>query len=233
MLNPSPPVHRVRAVILVVLVAALIALALSDAVHAALLLVFEAARDVMNGHPVLGPALFVLLSAVAAMLAFFSSAVLVPAAVYAWGTWPTAAMLWLGWILGGLASYALAYRFGRPVLRWLAPGRSLARYQRRVRREGSFGFVLLFQLALPSEIPGLVLGLARFPIRTYLAALAIAELPYAVGTMALGASFVSRRVGLLLSLGAAAAIAAVALGRAFRRRLAGTPGRVAGNAATR
>lgn len=214
---------RTRAIILVVLVIGLAALATSDAVHAALLQVFEAAREVMDGHPIMGPALFIVLSAVAAMLAFFSSAVLVPAAVYAWGPYPTAAMLWFGWILGGLASYGLAYRFGRPVLRWLAPGRSLARYQRLIRREGSFGFVLLFQLALPSEIPGLVLGLARFPLRRYLAALALAELPYAVGTMALGASFVSRRIGLMLSLGAVAAIVAVLLGRSFRRRIGDSP----------
>jgi uncharacterized membrane protein YdjX (TVP38/TMEM64 family) len=106
------------------------------------------------------------------------------------------------------------------VLRWVAPGRSFDQYERQFHHRVSFGFVLLFQLALPSEIPGLVLGLARYPLRRYLAALAIAELPYAVGTMLLGASFVSRRIGLLLSLGAAAAIAATALGRALRRRLA-------------
>lgn len=218
-ISPAPPVHRARAILLVALVAALVVLALSDAVNAALLQVFEAARVAMGGHPVAGPLLFVVLSALSAMLAFFSSAILVPAAVYAWGTVATAALLWAGWMLGGLASYALAWRYGRAVLRWLAPGRSLARYQRRVRRGTSFGYLLLFQLALPSEIPGLVLGLAHYPLERYLAALAIAELPYAVGTMLLGASFVSRRVGLLISLGAAAAVAALLLGRAFRRRL--------------
>lgn len=219
MTSSQPAVHRTRAILLVAFVVALVVLASSDAVHASLLRVFEAARLVMAGHPVAGPVLFVGLSALSAMLAFFSSAVLVPAAVYAWGPAPSAFMLWLGWMLGGVASYGLAWRFGQPVLRWLAPGRSLARYQHRLRHEASFGFVLLFQLALPSEIPGLVLGLARYPLRRYLAALAIAELPYAVGTMMLGASFVSRRMGLLLSLGAVAALVMAFLGRALRRRM--------------
>lgn len=211
--------HRMRAILLVMLGVGLIALAWSDMVHQAVLQVFEAAKIVMAEHPVIGPPLFVLLSALAAMLAFFSSAVLVPAAVYAWGPWVCTALLWLGWMLGGVASYGLAYRFGRPVLRWLAPGRSISHYQRRLRKEASFGFILLFQLAMPSEIPGLVLGLARFPLERYVLALAIAELPYALGTTLLGASFVSRQFGLLLSLGAVAALAAVVLGRAFRSRL--------------
>ena len=215
----ATPVYRVRAILFVAMVGGLAVLAWSDPVHQAVLDLFEAAKGVMAGHPILGPTLFIVLSSLAAMLAFFSSAVLVPPAVYAWGPISTAALLWAGWTLGGVASYWLAYRFGRPVMRWLAPGKSLSRYQRRLRREASFGFVLLFQLALPSEIPGLVLGLARFPFERYLMALAIAELPYAVGTTLLGASFVSRQFGWLLSLGAVAALAAAILGRAFRKRL--------------
>jgi uncharacterized membrane protein YdjX (TVP38/TMEM64 family) len=216
---PPPTTHRVRGIMLVAFVGALLVLAWSPPVHRAVLQVFDAAKDLITVHPLLGAALFVVLSALAAMLAFFSSAVLVPAAVYAWGPVACTALLWAGWMLGGVASYGLAYHFGEPVLRWLAPGKAITQYQQRIREQASFGFILLFQLALPSEIPGLVLGLARFPLRRYLGALAIAELPYAIGTTLLGASFVSRRFGLLLSLGALAAFTAVVLGRAFRRRL--------------
>lgn len=213
------PTHRIRALLLVALVGALLVLAWSTPVHLAVLQVFEEAKELITQHPLLGSVLFVMLSALAAMLAFFSSAVLVPAAVYAWGPLVCTGLLWVGWMLGGIASYGLAYHFGEPVLRWLAPGKAIDQYQRRIRERASFGFILLFQLALPSEIPGLVLGLAHFPLERYIVALAIAELPYALGTTLLGASFVSRRFGLLLSLGALAALTAVVLGRAFRRRL--------------
>ena len=213
------PTYRVRAILLVVMVAALITLALSDPVHRAVLQVFEAAKSIIEQHPFAGAALFVVLSSLAAMLAFFSSAVLVPPAVYAWGPVACAALLWAGWMLGGLASYGLAYRFGAPVMRWLAPGKSIEKYQAKIRKEASFGFILLFQLALPSEIPGLVLGLAHFPLDRYLLALAVVEMPYAVLTTVLGESFVQRRFGLLLALGAIAAVTAVLLGRALRQRL--------------
>lgn len=201
------------------LVAGLAVLAWSDPVHSAVLQVFEEAKVIIEDHPLLGAAVFTVLSALAAMLAFFSSAVLVPPAVYAWGPVVCAALLWTGWMLGGLASYGLAYHFGDRVMRWLAPGRSIEKYLVRIRDNVTFSFILLFQLALPSEIPGLVLGLARFPLERYLLALAIAELPYAVGTTLLGASFVSRQFGLLLALGVLAAISAVILGRALRKRL--------------
>jgi uncharacterized membrane protein YdjX (TVP38/TMEM64 family) len=210
---------RVRALLLVLLVALLAALASSDAVYAAVVRLFEATRGMIDQHSMLGPVMFVLLAAVSAMLAFFSSAVLVPAAVYAWGPVVSALLLWVGWMLGGIAAYTLASRLGRPALGWVARGRSLERYEKRFSTGTPFGVVLLFQLALPSEIPGYVLGLARYPLGRYLAALAIAELPYAVGTVLLGASFVARRVGSLVSLGAAAALAALLLGRALHRRM--------------
>jgi uncharacterized membrane protein YdjX (TVP38/TMEM64 family) len=219
--SERPPTFRIRAILLLALVAGLLVLALSDAVHVAVLEVFEEAKVIIERHPLMGAVLFVVLSALAAMLAFFSSAILVPAAVYAWGPVTCAALLWAGWMVGGLASYGLAYWFGDPVMRWLAPGKSIERYRSRIRDNVSFGFILLFQLALPSEIPGLVLGLARFPLARYLMALAIAELPYAIGTTLLGASFVSRQFGVLLALGAFAAVTAVVLGRALRRRLQG------------
>lgn len=213
-----PPAYA-RAFVLVVAVAALVALASSDAVHQAVLQLLEAAREIMTAHPVVGPTLFVVLAAASAMLAFFSSAVLVPAAVYAWGPLATAALLWLGWMLGGLSAYALAWWAGRGAMHWIAPGRSFSRYEERFRERVSFGSVLLFQLALPSEIPGYVLGLARYPLAKYLAALAIVEVPYAVGTMLIGASFVSRNVGMLLALGVTAVVAVVVLARLLRRHL--------------
>jgi uncharacterized membrane protein YdjX (TVP38/TMEM64 family) len=211
---------RARAILFLAMVALLVAIAWSGVVHSAVIGVFEAAEDVIARHPRAGPVVFVVLAALSAMLAFFSSAVLVAPAVYAWGAVPTVLLLWIGWMLGGITSYLLARWLGRPVLRWFSPGDSFVRYEDRLKRGASFPFVVLFQLALPSEIPGYVLGLVRYPPARYLAALAIAELPYAVGTMLLGVSFVSRRIPWLLSLGAAAALAAVVLTRALRRRLA-------------
>lgn len=208
-----------RAFALVAVFAVLAALAASDAVHAVLLSVIEASTRLIGRHAVLGPLVFVGLAMLSAMLAFFSSAVLVPPGVLAWGPTTTMVLLLVGWMLGGMTSYAVARFVGRPAWRWFARGRSIAEHQVRLTRDTSLGLVILFQLALPSEIPGFVLGLARYPFARYLVALAIGELPYAVGTVLLGVSFVERRMSTFIALGALAVLAGAFLVPALRRRL--------------
>lgn len=205
-----------------VLVLACVVLALvgtSDDLHHALLEVLSAASKLIAERPLLGAVLFVLLSALSAMLAFVSSAVLVPVALYTWGETVCAALLWLGWILGGATAYTLGRWLGRPVVRWLLPSETLDRYEDRLSTETPFGLIVLLQLALPSEVPGYLLGLVRYPFGRYLLALALAELPYAIGTVYLGESFLERRVILLLALGAAGAVMMFLAVRMLQRRL--------------
>ncbi len=210
---------KTRAIVSALLIVVLVVLASSQGVHGALLTAFAASDRLIAQHAVAGVVVFVLLSALSAMLAFFSSAVLVPPAVHAWGPVFTALLLWLGWILGGVIAYTLARLLGRPVVERLASAKSLAQLDRRLTERTPFGVVLLIQLAFPSEIPGYLLGLVRYPPSRYLSALAIAELPYAVGTVLLSEGLVERRVGLLAIIGVTAIVAAVVVSRALRRRL--------------
>lgn len=55
---------------------------------------------------------------------------------------------------------------------------------------------------MPSEIPGYLLGTVRYSFFRYVAALALAELPYAVGTVMLGSGFLHRQYGLMIAIGA-------------------------------
>lgn len=205
-----------RAVLLTALVAGLIALGRSDSLHRELLDVLEAAKGLMAAHPVLGPFAFIAFSALSALLAFVSSAVLVPAAVYAWGAPLTMLMLWIGWTLGGVTAYTLALVFGRPVLRWIVANETLSRHQHLLEKRPRFTSVLLFQLALPSEIPGYLLGLARYPLSRYVAALMLAELPYVVGTVLLGVGFVERDTATLVAVCLVGAVALIVLARLLR-----------------
>jgi uncharacterized membrane protein YdjX (TVP38/TMEM64 family) len=63
--------------------------------------------------------------------------------------------------------------------------------------------VLLFQLAVPSEIPGYALGLAGCRFRPFVLGMALAELPYAVGAVYLGESFLRRDYVTFVGLGIA------------------------------
>jgi uncharacterized membrane protein YdjX (TVP38/TMEM64 family) len=208
-----------RAAILAILCVALAAIASSEALHDALIDILGVIEQVIARHPVAAASLFIAFAAVSAMFTFASIAVIVPAAVFAWGALFSMLLLWIGWILGGCATYSIGRFLGPWVVRWLTANRALHRFERRVRRDASFGRVLLFQLALPSEIPGYVLGLARYRFAKYLLALAIAELPYTMATVYLGASFIERRSGVILAAGISLVVLSIGAFYLWRTRM--------------
>jgi uncharacterized membrane protein YdjX (TVP38/TMEM64 family) len=207
------------AIAITLLTLVLMTLALSDAVHAALTSVLAASQAIMAGHPVLGPVLFVTLAALTAMLAFASVAVLLPVAVFTWGAPQSILLLWTGWLLGGVCTYLAGRLFGRTLARWMGADSQLRRLEQHIGPATPFGVLLLFQLALPSEIPGYVLGLVRYNLPKYLLALGLVELLYAVAAVQLGASFVERQAGMVLVTGIAVALLSVAAFYLLRRKI--------------
>lgn len=221
--NPKPLPSRTRSLVRVF---AIVVLCVTAAMLLSVDWVFDGmerllmeAEPIIASHPVIGAVVFVLLSALSAILAFFSSALLVPAAVFAWGNVLTVCFLWLGWMLGGLFAFAVgrglrSHKGGESRL----PGR-LEAYLPGVTQDISFPMILLFQLALPSEIPGYLCGFLGVPLRRYFGAMALAELPYAVGAVLLGETVVNRQIGWLVALGVVGAVLGFLLIRALHRRL--------------
>ncbi|MEZ4417784.1 MAG: VTT domain-containing protein [Gemmatimonadota bacterium] len=221
--HEGAPSHR-RVLVLVLALVALTALAASDRAHTLALDAVRIGEGLIGRHPSAGIVAFVVLSAASAMLAFFSTVPLVPVAVAAWGEWPTAVLLWGAWWLGGLATYGLGRILGERVARLAVPSETLERYTRVLRDRAGFGTILVFQLALPSEVPGYVLGTLRYRMGVYLVALALAELPYALAGVFLSEGFLQRRFWLLLLVGVAlVTLSALSLSRLRRtlRRAAG------------
>ena len=193
--------HKRRLLILSLLILLIVLIAFSDALHRQVTDIVEWAEGVITRNPFWGMVLFILLAALSAMLLFFSSALIVPVGIYAWGEAGCFVLLWCGWLLGGVISYAVGRYLGRGVVTAFLAPEKLAYYEEHLAAQTPFLVVLLFQLSLPSEIPGYVLGMVRYRFMTYLAALALAELPFALGTVYLGTSFLQRQYGLMLLLG--------------------------------
>jgi len=203
-----------------VLICTSVALLLSvDAVYGGLQQLLSVAEPLIAGHPYLGAVVFVVLAAVSAILAFFSSALLLPAAVYAWGNTVTFGLLWLGWLLGGMCTYALGRGLRRPDGTAPRTSRQLDFYVQRVRGNVTFTLVLLLNLAMPSEIPGYLCGYLGVRRRTYFAALAVAELPFAIGAVMLGDGVVNRHIGWLVAFGLAGAAFSLCALWALHRQL--------------
>lgn len=203
----GPQPHWWRALAWLLLFVLLAALLSVDAFYVQLQRLLDAAKPLISANPGWGGLVFVLLSAVSAMLAFFSSAVLVPAAVYSWGTLPTIALLWLGWLVGGMCAFGIGHTLGRPLVNSLGSAKVAEFYRQRLSSQVGFPVVFLLQLGLPSEIPGYLCGLLHVRFRVYVMALALAELPYAIGTVLVGESILRREGGWLIALGLTAAVA--------------------------
>jgi uncharacterized membrane protein YdjX (TVP38/TMEM64 family) len=209
--------HR-RVALLLLLIGALVALFAFEPVRVALERILEASKDFIGHHEVLGVGLFVVLSAISAIAFFFSTAVIIPVAVYAWGKPTTMLLLWGSWMLGAVISYTIGRLPGRRLAKWFVSSRRVARYEKKLSARASFPLVLLFQLAVPSEIPGYVLGALRYHFGRYLAARAIAEVPFAVGAVYLGDSFVRQEYILLVAIAVAGVVlSALALHQLHQR----------------
>jgi uncharacterized membrane protein YdjX (TVP38/TMEM64 family) len=153
---------------------------------------------------------------VSALLAFFSSALLVPVAVYAWGPATCVLLLWGGWLVGGVTAYAVGRYLGRPVVLALLPAATLGRYERWVRSGAGFLPIFLLQLTVPSDVAGYLFGMVRCRFRVFLPALAAAEIPYALGAVYLGANFLQRDLLPLVGIGLAGVALSVLASRALR-----------------
>jgi uncharacterized membrane protein YdjX (TVP38/TMEM64 family) len=208
--------HRRRLVLLLLLVLLATAVAATAPLHRSVLAIIAMAEPFIQQHVVSGAVIFVLLSALSAVVFFFSTAVITPVAVEAFGPLAALLLLWLGWIIGGITAYGIGRGFGRPVVSWFVDPLRLRDYERRAKHLVSFRHVLLFQLAVPSEIPGYVLGLARCRFRTFVVAMALGELPFAIGAVYLGESFLDRNYVLLLAIG----VTGIAFSWAIFRRAA-------------
>jgi uncharacterized membrane protein YdjX (TVP38/TMEM64 family) len=202
----SPAVVGRRVLVTILLLTGVAIIASSDVLHQLALRAVDAAAEIISARPVIGMSAFIVFAAISAMLAFFSSAVLVPVGVQVWGKPLTTFLLWGGWTLGGMCAYTIGRLFGRSIAGFFVSSEALGRFERRISTGTPIGLVLLFQLAVPSEVPGYVLGLGRYSFAKYLIVVTVGELPFAIGTIYLGESFLERRTFLLIAIGASGAL---------------------------
>ena len=174
-------------------------------------------KATMNAHPVIGAAVFFLFAGISAMLAFTSSVVLVPAANLVWGKLLTFLLLWGGWIVGAVAAFGIG-SIARPLLVRLGYQATLDKYQQFVSKRMKFWAVLLFCLAVPSEIPGYLFGGLHYPFLKFLSAIAIVEAIYALGIVIAGENLVAAKPFSFLTTVAILIVIAV-VARVLLRRL--------------
>lgn len=161
--------------------------------------------DIIQGfieaHQYWGIAIFVGLAGLSSMLSPFSSIPLVPPAILIWGQTNTAILLAVGWFIGGIIAYALAYFIGYPLVNRIASFQKIEFYRQRLGRRAEFWIALLFRLGVPSELASYVFGIIRYPFVKYLVITAITEAVFAAITVSTGGAILEKNFVLLLAVG--------------------------------
>ena len=174
------------------------------------------AKHIMEARPAFGALVFFLFSALSAMLAFTSSAVLVPPANLVWGKMVTFLLLWGGWLAGAIVAFGIG-NAGGPLLVRLGFDQKLKRYRDFVSKRMSFWLVVLFCIAVPSEVPGYLFGGLHYPFWKFVGAVAIAESIYAIGLVLAGESLTTSNPFLLMTAVAALVLIALLAGWLLKR----------------
>ena len=206
-----------RLVLLLLVVAAAGLVVASAPLHGALTSMVAAGEAFMARAPVAGAAVFVGLTALSAMIAFFSTGLLAPVAIATWGPLTTFLLLWIGWLAGGAVSYAVGRYLGRGVAGLLVGGETLDHWERTLRDRSHVRHLLVFQLAMPSEILGYALGIVRYSFFTYIGVLSLSEIPYALAIVYLGESFLAGDALRFVAIGAGLVVVSAALYAWVRR----------------
>ena len=118
-------------------------------------------------------------------------------------------------------AFALGRYLGARVAVAIIGEQRMDEFSRRIDRRSRFVHLVLFQAAVPSEIPGYLLGSLKFSFLPFAGALALAELPYAFATVYIGASFLERDSLELVALGAGGLLVAAFLIALLHRRQVG------------
>jgi uncharacterized membrane protein YdjX (TVP38/TMEM64 family) len=196
-------IRQKRLVGLALVLLAAVVVAASSQLHGPAENAVEFVVSIIRNYPGWGVFAFLTLAALSAMLSFFSSVLIIPVATHQWGQVNTVALLWVGWLAGGATTYAIGRFLGSRLARLLVSNKRVKYYEARLTARAPFWIVVLLQLAVPSEIPGYVLGSLKYRFPVYLLALALGEFPFAVGAVFLSSEFLSRRYWMVAAVGIA------------------------------
>jgi uncharacterized membrane protein YdjX (TVP38/TMEM64 family) len=123
--------------------------------------------------------LFLLISALAALISPFTNIPLIPVAVVIWGVVPTTILLLFGWLIGDIIAYFIGRYLGEPAIRYIVSADKFDNLVRVVKERTNFFTAFLLRLTLPAEL-GYMFGIIRYNFFAYLIITFFAELPFAI-----------------------------------------------------
>src|SRR3989344_597224 len=106
-----------------------------------------------------GMIIYALFEFVATVIAPVNTLPFLPIAVSLWGPLVTALLSIAGWFVGSLVAFALARKWGRPIVSRLINMRKLSFYEKAVGSKHIFWNIIFLRMAIPVDLLSYALGI--------------------------------------------------------------------------
>ena len=139
----------------------------------------EAIRILIGEGGIFSLLVYFLFAVSSEVIAPVSSLPALPLAVSAWGSFLAAAVSWAGWLTGSMIAFALARRFGRPLVGRLVDLTRVSQASDFIPEKNLFWMVVFLRLFFPADIFSYALGLfSKIKWSSYLLATALGLAPF-------------------------------------------------------
>jgi len=127
-----------------------------------------------------GMVVYILLGFIATVVAPISTLPLLPIAASLWGPLITAFLSILSWFAGSLVAFAIARKWGKPIVLRLVDMKKLSLYEKAIGDKHVFWNIVFLRLLIPVDILSYVIGIfSTVGWKTYLVATLIGISPFA------------------------------------------------------
>ncbi|PIP73799.1 MAG: hypothetical protein COW88_00775 [Candidatus Lloydbacteria bacterium CG22_combo_CG10-13_8_21_14_all_47_15] len=136
--------------------------------------------ELVGGYGIAGMASYVFVATIATVIAPFNALPLIPIAVSLWGSFVTALLSLLGWLLGAVFAFWIARRYGAVVVKKFIDLRRAEEIERMLPDRHILWALIFLRMALPVDILSYALGaFTNVRFRIYFLATIIGMTPFA------------------------------------------------------
>ena len=140
----------------------------------------------------LGKVGYILITALAVVIAPISTLPLIPLASMLWGWVITGALSVLGWVIGSQIAFILARKYGRPLVEKITSLEKLETFEKNFSQKNMFWIIVFLRMTVPVDVLSYALGIfSEIQQSTFFFATLIGVTPFAfifayTGTLSIG-----------------------------------------------
>ena len=145
-------------------------------------------ENLIKGYEILGAVIYILFLAISEVISPLSAVPIIPLASSIWGGFITSILNLAGWFLGAIIAFAIARKFGKPLVKRLVNMQELSKLENKLKENQKFFTLIILRIFLfPFDILSYALGIfTKISWKMFLITTLIGILPFAIMLAYLG-----------------------------------------------